>query len=52
MAGRIAAQRHLKSLRDGTFLGMPLIIIGSVFLVLGNLPIGGIRYCGKHQRKS
>ena len=41
IAGRIAAQRHLKSLRDGIVLGMPLIIIGSIFLVLGNLPFEG-----------
>lgn len=41
VAGRIAAQRHLQALRDGIVLSMPLIIIGSVFLVLGNLPIPG-----------
>ncbi|WP_051258355.1 PTS cellobiose transporter subunit IIC [Atopococcus tabaci] len=40
-AGRIAAQRHLQSLRDGIVLAMPLIIIGSIFLILGNLPIQG-----------
>ena len=41
IASRIAAQRHLKALRDGIILGMPLIIIGSVFLILGNLPFTG-----------
>lgn len=40
-AGRIAAQRHLQALRDGIILTMPLIIIGSVFLILGFLPIEG-----------
>lgn len=41
LAGRIAAQRHLQALRDGIVLTMPLIIIGSVFLILSNLPIPG-----------
>lgn len=41
IAGRIGNQRHLRALRDGIVLGMPLIIIGSFFLILGNLPIPG-----------
>lgn len=41
VAGRIAAQRHLQALRDGIILTMPLIIIGSLFLILANLPIPG-----------
>ncbi|RDW21339.1 PTS system, cellobiose-specific IIC component [Oceanobacillus arenosus] len=41
IAGQIGNQRHLRALRDGILLTMPLIIIGSVFLILGNLPIGG-----------
>lgn len=41
VAGRIAGQRHLNALRDGIILTMPLIIIGSVFLILANLPIPG-----------
>lgn len=41
MAGRFAIQRHLRALRDGIILGMPLIIIGSFFLILGNLPFPG-----------
>ncbi|KON87938.1 PTS cellobiose transporter subunit IIC [Sporosarcina globispora] len=41
IAGRIGNQRHLRSLRDGILLSMPLIIIGSIFLILGNLPING-----------
>ncbi|ATH93701.1 oligo-beta-mannoside permease IIC protein [Bacillus glycinifermentans] len=41
IAGRIAAQRHLQALRDGIILTMPLIIIGSLFLILANLPIPG-----------
>ncbi|WP_077307413.1 PTS cellobiose transporter subunit IIC [Terribacillus halophilus] len=40
-AGRLAAQRHLVALRDGIILTMPLIIVGSLFLILGNLPIPG-----------
>lgn len=41
VAARIAGQRHLQALRDGLILTMPLIIIGSVFLILGFLPIPG-----------
>lgn len=41
VAGRIGNQRHLRALRDGILLSMPLIIIGSFFLILGNLPITG-----------
>lgn len=41
IAGRLGNQRHLRALRDGILLSMPLIIIGSVFLILGNLPIEG-----------
>ena len=40
-AGAVASQRHLQALRDGIILTMPLIIVGSVFLVLGFLPIPG-----------
>lgn len=40
-AGRLAAQRHLGALKDGIILAMPLIIIGSLFLILGFLPIPG-----------
>ncbi|WP_409294231.1 PTS cellobiose transporter subunit IIC [Peribacillus sp. SCS-26] len=41
VAGRIAGQRHLQALRDGIILTMPLIIVGSLFLILGFLPIPG-----------
>jgi cellobiose PTS system EIIC component len=41
VAGRIAGQRHLQALRDGIILTMPLLIIGSVFLILGFLPFDG-----------
>lgn len=40
-AGRIGSQKHLLSIRDGMMGAMPLIIIGSIFLVLGNLPFNG-----------
>ncbi|MGM0922308.1 MAG: PTS cellobiose transporter subunit IIC [Bacillota bacterium] len=40
-AAKVAGQRHLQALRDGIILTMPLIIIGSVFLILGFLPIEG-----------
>jgi cellobiose PTS system EIIC component len=38
LAGKAAQQRHLQALRDGMVLTMPLIIIGSLFLILANLP--------------
>ena len=41
VAGRIGNQRHLRALRDGILLAMPLIIIGSFFLIIGNLPFEG-----------
>lgn len=41
MAMRLGAQRHLLAIRNGIVLGMPLILVGSVFLILGNLPIDG-----------
>ncbi|PTM57889.1 PTS cellobiose transporter subunit IIC [Desmospora activa] len=41
VAGRVAEQKHLQSIRDGIILAMPMIIIGSLFLILGNLPIPG-----------
>ncbi|WP_410489160.1 PTS cellobiose transporter subunit IIC [Bacillus changyiensis] len=41
IAARIAGQRHLQALRDGIILTMPLIIVGSLFLILANLPIPG-----------
>lgn len=41
VAGRIAGQRHLQALRDGIVLSTPLLIIGSIFLILANLPFEG-----------
>jgi len=40
-AAKLAGQKHLSALKDGIILTMPLIIIGSVFLILGYLPIPG-----------
>ncbi|HGB3473268.1 TPA: PTS cellobiose transporter subunit IIC [Salmonella enterica subsp. diarizonae serovar 61:l,v:z35] len=37
-AGRLSANRYLRALRDGIILCMPLVIIGSVFLIIGNFP--------------
>jgi PTS system cellobiose-specific IIC component len=41
IAGQVAGQRHLQALRDGIILTMPLIIVGSLFLIFGFLPIPG-----------
>lgn len=41
IAGRVADQKHLQAVRDGIILTMPLLIIGSLFLIIGNLPFSG-----------
>ncbi|MBO9129963.1 PTS cellobiose transporter subunit IIC [Bacillus sp. 165] len=41
VAGKIAAQRHLQAIRDGIILAMPLLIIGSLFLIIAFIPIDG-----------
>ncbi|MGC5328900.1 PTS cellobiose transporter subunit IIC [Brevibacillus sp. SYSU BS000544] len=41
VAGRIAEQKHLQAVRDGIILAMPLLIIGSLFLIIGFIPIPG-----------
>lgn len=38
---KAADQKHLQSVRDGLVLGMPLIIVGSIFLIIASLPING-----------
>ncbi|MFM2486943.1 PTS cellobiose transporter subunit IIC [Celerinatantimonas yamalensis] len=40
-AAKVANQRHLQAIRDGLIMSMPLIIIGSIFLIIGNIPIPG-----------
>lgn len=40
-AGKVGDQRHLRAMRDGIVLAMPLLIIGSLFLIIGFLPIQG-----------
>ncbi|MCC6117925.1 PTS sugar transporter subunit IIC [Lactiplantibacillus plantarum] len=39
--GAFANEPHLTALRDGMSLTMPLIIIGSLFLIISNFPING-----------
>lgn len=41
IAAKIAAQRHIRALRDGLAVTMPLIIAGSIFMILANLPVPG-----------
>lgn len=40
-AHRVAGQRHLGALRDGFITLIPLLIIGSIFLIIQNFPIPG-----------
>ncbi len=39
IAGKIGNQKHVQAIRDGIIVTMPLTIIGSVFLIIGNFPI-------------
>ncbi len=39
VAAKIANQRHVAAIKDGMVLTIPFVIVGSVFLILGNLPI-------------
>lgn len=41
IAIKISGQTHIQSIRDGLALAMPFLLIGSIFLVLGYLPIPG-----------
>lgn len=37
--GRLANQRHLRAIRDGIIATLPLIIVGSFFLIIANPPL-------------
>lgn len=39
MASKISGNAHLQSIRDGFSLAMPLLIIGSIFMLISNFPI-------------
>lgn len=39
IAGKMAEQRHLKAIRDGIVTTMPLLIIGSIFLIISSPPV-------------
>ncbi|MGL5745125.1 MAG: PTS transporter subunit EIIC, partial [Cetobacterium sp.] len=41
IAMKISSQTHIQSVRDGLTLSMPLLIVGSIFLIFGFLPIPG-----------
>ncbi len=41
IASKIADQRHVQAVRDGLVLSMPLLIVGSMFLIIANFPIPG-----------
>ena len=41
LAAKLGAQKHLQALRDGITLSMPMIIIGSFFLIIAFLPYFG-----------
>lgn len=39
LAGKIASSRHLIAIRDGMALAVPMIIIGSIFMIIAQFPI-------------
>jgi len=41
MAGKVSEQKHLGAIREGMMVAMPLLIIGSAFLIIGFIPIHG-----------
>ena len=41
IASKVGSNRHIGAIRDGVILTMPLIIVGSLFLCLGFIPIPG-----------
>ncbi|WP_339232913.1 PTS cellobiose transporter subunit IIC [Geobacillus sp. FSL W8-0032] len=41
VAARVGEQRHLQAIRDGIIMTVPLVIIGSLFLIIAFLPIKG-----------
>lgn len=41
IANKIAAQKHLIAIRDGLILLMPITIVASIFIIIGELPIAG-----------
>ena len=38
VASKISSQRHLLALRDGLVVSMPLMIVGSIFVILNEFP--------------
>ncbi|CAH0346472.1 PTS cellobiose transporter subunit IIC [Bacillus sp. CECT 9360] len=44
VAARVGEQRHLQAIRDGIVMTIPLVIIGSLFLILAYLPIPGYEF--------
>ncbi len=41
VAAKIAEQKHLTAIRDGLILGIPILIVGSIILILANFPVTG-----------
>lgn len=38
---KVGNQRHLKALREGIMMAMPLIMIGSIFVLIASFPVAG-----------
>lgn len=41
VAGKLSANKFLIAIRDGITLAMPLIIIGSLFMIIASFPVPG-----------
>lgn len=37
--GKLASQRHLSAIKDGMMISIPFLIIGSIFLIIANIPV-------------
>ncbi len=42
VANKIASMRYIRALRDGLAVTMPLVIVGSIFMLLANIPIPSV----------
>lgn len=41
IASKLGRNKHLLSLRDGIVLSLPLILAGSIFIIITNIPVAG-----------
>ena len=52
MADVLTKNRVLIAIRDGFLISTPLLIVGSIFLLIANFPIPGCQYVAGHRVNS